>query len=104
MKRFAGMMGALLLMPTLALASGDMVSISELRQQGEAMERWTQTYDTPNGKVSVDISSRRMSKMKDGCGFRLAAMSQDLIGRRMLNAKRPPDIRLTWILKKYMQG
>ena len=55
MKRFAGMMGALLLVPTLALASGDMVSISELRQQGEAMERWTQTYDTPNGKVSVDI-------------------------------------------------
>ena len=31
MKRFAGMMGALLLAPTLALASGDMVSISELR-------------------------------------------------------------------------
>ena len=55
MKRFATMMGALLLMPTLALASGDMVSISELRQQVEAMERWTQTYDTPNGKVSVDI-------------------------------------------------
>lgn len=55
MKRFAGMMGALLLMPTLALASGDMVSISELRQQVEAMGRWTQTYDTPNGKVSVDI-------------------------------------------------
>ena len=55
MKRFAGMMGALLLMPTLALASGDMVSISELRQQAEAMGRWTKTYDTPNGKVSVDI-------------------------------------------------
>ena len=55
MKRFVGMMGALLLMPTLALASGDMVSISELRQQGEAMGRWTQTYDTPNGEVSVDI-------------------------------------------------
>ena len=55
MKRFATMMGALLLMPTLALANNDMVSISELRQQGEAMERWTQTYDTPNGKVSVDI-------------------------------------------------
>ena len=31
MKRFAGMMGALLLAPTLALASGDMVSVSELR-------------------------------------------------------------------------
>ncbi len=55
MKRFAGMMGALLLMPTLALASGDMVSVSELRQQVEAMGRWTQTYDTPNGEVSVDI-------------------------------------------------
>ena len=55
MKRFAGMMGALLLMPTLALANSDMVSVSELRQQVEAMERWTQTYDTPNGKVSVDI-------------------------------------------------
>ena len=55
MKRFAGMMGALLLMPTLALASGDMVSISELRQQVEAMGRWTKTYDTPNGEVSVDI-------------------------------------------------
>ena len=55
MKRFATMMGALLLMPTLALASGDMVSVSELRQQVETMGRWTKTYDTPNGKVSVDI-------------------------------------------------
>ena len=55
MKRFAGMMGALVLVPTLALASGDMVSISELRQQVEMMGRWTQTYDTPNGEVSVDI-------------------------------------------------
>ena len=56
MKRFAGMMGALLLMPTLALASGDMVSVSELRQQVEVMGRWTKTYDTPNGEVGVDIS------------------------------------------------
>ena len=55
MKRFAGMMGAMLLVPTLALASGDMVSISELSQQVEVMGRWTKTYDTPNGKVSVDI-------------------------------------------------
>ena len=55
MKRFAGMMGALLLAPTLALANSDMVSISELRQQVEAMGRWTKTYDTPNGEVSVDI-------------------------------------------------
>ena len=55
MKRFATMMGALLLMPTLALANSDMVSISELRQQVEVMGRWTQTYDTPNGEVGVDI-------------------------------------------------
>ena len=55
MKRFATMMGTLLLMPTLALANSDMVSISELRQQAEAVGRWTQTYETPNGKVSVDI-------------------------------------------------
>ena len=55
MKRFATMMGALLLMPTLALANSDMVSISELHQQAEAVGRWTQTYETPNGKVSVDI-------------------------------------------------
>ena len=55
MKRFAGMMGALVLVPTLALARGDMVSVSELRQQVEAMGRWTKTYDTPNGEVGVDI-------------------------------------------------
>ena len=55
MKGFAGMMGALLLMPTLALANNDMVSVSELRQQVEMMGRWMQTYDTPNGEVSVDI-------------------------------------------------
>lgn len=56
MKRFATMMGALLLMPDAGIGKpADMVSIYELRQQGEAMERWTQTYETPNGKVSVDI-------------------------------------------------
>ena len=31
MKRFAGMMGALFLVPTLALANTDRVSVSELR-------------------------------------------------------------------------
>ena len=53
MKRFAGMMGALLLVPTLALASGDMVS--ELRQQVETMERWTQTYEAHGRTIEVDI-------------------------------------------------
>lgn len=55
MKRFAGMMGALLLVPTLALASNDMVSISELRQQVEAMGRWTQTYEAHGRTIEVDI-------------------------------------------------
>ena len=55
MKKMMALFWTLLLFPTLALASGDMVSISELRQQVEAMGRWTQTYDTPNGEVSVDI-------------------------------------------------
>ena len=55
MKRFAGMMGALLLVPTLALASGDMVSISELRQQTEAMGRWTKTYEAHGRTIEVDI-------------------------------------------------
>ena len=55
MKRFAGMMGALLLMPTLALANSDMVSISELRQQVEAMGRWTQTYEAHGRTIEVDI-------------------------------------------------
>ena len=55
MKRFAAMIGALLLMPTLALASGDVVSISELRQQVEAMGRWTQTYEAHGRTIEVDI-------------------------------------------------
>ena len=55
MKKILFALCVLLLVPTLALASGDMVSISELRQQAEAVGRWTQTYETPNGKVSVDI-------------------------------------------------
>ena len=55
MKKFAGMMGALVLVPTLALASGDMVSISELRQQTEAMGRWTKTYEAHGRTIEVDI-------------------------------------------------
>ena len=55
MKKILFALCVLMIVPTLALASGDMVSISELRQQVEAMGRWTQTYDTPNGEVSVDI-------------------------------------------------
>ena len=54
-RRFITIFFMLLLVLMLATASADMVSISELRQQVEVMGRWTQTYETPNGKVSVDI-------------------------------------------------
>ena len=55
MKRFAGMMGALLLVPTLALANSDMVSVSELRQQVEVMGRWTKIYEAHGRTIEVDI-------------------------------------------------
>ena len=55
MKRVRYLLFILLFILNLATASADMVSTSELRQQVEAMGRWTQTYETPNGKVSVDI-------------------------------------------------
>ena len=45
----------LLLFPTLALASGDMVSISELRQQVEAMGRWAKTYEAYGRTIEVDV-------------------------------------------------
>ena len=45
MKKMMALFWTLLLFPTLALANNDMVSVSELRQQVEAMERWTQTYE-----------------------------------------------------------
>lgn len=54
-RRFITIFFMLLLVLMLATASADMVSISELRQQAKAVGRWTQTYETPNGKVSVDI-------------------------------------------------
>lgn len=52
MKKMMLWLCLMMIVPT--LASADMVSISELRQQAEAVGRWTQTYETPNGKVSVD--------------------------------------------------
>lgn len=55
MKRWITTLGVMLLMPTLAMAQGEMVSISELRGQAEQMGRWKKKYDTPNGEVSVDV-------------------------------------------------
>ena len=55
MKKFLTVLCALLLVPTLATANSNMVSISELRQQVEAMGQWTQN-DTVNGKI-IEINA-----------------------------------------------
>ena len=55
MKKIFAALCTLILIPTLALASGDMVSISELRQQAEAVGRWTQTYEAHGRTIEVDI-------------------------------------------------
>ncbi len=44
-----------LTLPTAAFAAGGMVSVSELHRQAEEMGRWQKTYDTPSGKLNVDI-------------------------------------------------
>lgn len=55
MKGWITTLGVMLLMPTLAMAQGEMISISELRGQVEQMGRWEEKYDTPNDEVSVDV-------------------------------------------------
>ena len=55
MKKIFAALCTLMIVPTLALASGDMVSVSELCQQVEAMERWTQTYEAHGRTIEVDI-------------------------------------------------
>ena len=55
MKKILFALCVLLLVPTLALASGDMVSISELCQQVEAMGRWTASYEAYKREIEVDI-------------------------------------------------
>ena len=47
MKRWITTLGVMLLMPTLAMAQGETVSISELRGQVEQMGRWKE--------VSIDV-------------------------------------------------
>ncbi len=55
MKKMWFVLCVLLLVPTLALANSDMVSISELRQQVEAMGRWTKTYEAYGRTIEVDV-------------------------------------------------
>ena len=55
MKKFLTVLCVLLLVPTLATANSNMVSISELRQQVEVMGRWTKTYEAHGRTIEVDI-------------------------------------------------
>ena len=55
MKKIFAALCTLMIVPTLALASGDMVSVSELRQQVETMGRWTASYEAYKRKIEVDI-------------------------------------------------
>ena len=55
MKKIFAALCTLMIVPTLALASGDMVSVSELRQQVERMGRWTASYEAYKREIEVDI-------------------------------------------------
>ena len=55
MKKILFALCVLLLVPTLALANSDMVSVSELRQQVERMGRWTASYEAYKREIEVDI-------------------------------------------------
>ena len=55
MRKITLLFCALLLVPTLALASGDMVSISEFRQQVEMIGRWTKIYEARGRTIEVDV-------------------------------------------------
>ena len=53
MKKMMLWLCLMMIVPT--LASADMVSISELRQQAEAVGRWTQTYEAYGRTIEVDV-------------------------------------------------
>ena len=55
MRKITFLFCVLMIVPTLALASGDMMSISELRYQVEAMGRWTKTYEAHGRTIEVDV-------------------------------------------------
>ena len=64
MKRWMAALCALMLIPTLAGAESGKVSISELREQVEAMGRWTKTYEAYGRTIEVDVPIRVPSAEK----------------------------------------
>ena len=56
MKKIFAVLCALLLVPTMASAGGEMISVTELREQVETRGRWTADYTDQYGRVvHVDI-------------------------------------------------
>ena len=56
MKRLFAAIAAMMLVPTMASAGGEMISVSELRKQVERMERWKQNYKDDYGRsIGVDV-------------------------------------------------
>ena len=56
MKRLFAAMAVMMLVPTLASAGGEMISVTELREQVETRGRWTADYTDQYGRVvHVDI-------------------------------------------------
>ena len=55
MRKITFLFCVLMIVPTLTLANSDMVSVSELRQQAEAMGRWTKTYEAHGRTIEVDV-------------------------------------------------
>ena len=60
MKRFATMMGALLLVPTMACA--ELIEIAELTK--EVPETWLEKIDVNGKTVSVDVPIYTISRLK----------------------------------------
>ena len=55
MRKITFLFCVLMIVPTLTLANSDMVSVSELRKQAEAMGRWTKTYEAYGRTIEVDV-------------------------------------------------
>lgn len=56
MKRLFAAMAVMMLVPMMASADNDMISVSELRKQVERMERWKQNYKDDYGRsIGVDV-------------------------------------------------
>ena len=64
MRKITFLFCVLMIVPTLVLASGDMVSISELRQQVEMIGRWTKIYEAHGRTIEVDVPIRVPSAEK----------------------------------------